>query len=726
MKRLLIFAIILAMLVPTKVYATFDAEFWENQAREWEERNRDLQRDLAEVRNQLNDALTRPQPTPAPQSPNVRLVQPQSLVLTPGDVQYVNVVVRNIGNAMASNTLVTASTEGDFTIEFINNSNVIGNMSQNSDRTVRMRLTPDVNATAGNYSINLEFAFRNRDGVNETSTDTISVRIDARARQPQLMLRDFSTNVGRIMPGDSFTITANLLNLGEGSAYNVQAAIGEGLDPEGIFLSGSPNAPFLQTAAPDHRSTVSFAFTASDRISSGTFPIIFELTGRDHAGEDISERFTYFVTVVAPADGASRGFISISTTGPTGITGVNERANIGMTVTNTGSLTARNIRISATPANSSYIVPASASVQTIGALAPGASQNLNFVFSPTSEAESHYHMVGFEISYDTGIGDENDTFEQFVGINVYNPDRNGVSGSRPRVLVSAYSVEPRIVSAGAEFDLHLTFRNTHSTRSVYNLRVTIEAVEHDEDAGAVFTTVGTSNSLFIESLAPRQESSHTLRMFTVPTAEPRTYNLEVHFDYEDADFELLEETERLGINVQQVARLEIGNLILPDFAMAHQPVFADFNIINSGRVTLRNLRIEMHGNFDTSAMDFFVGDMGRGSHSSFSGHFIPMEAGEQHGTIIVSGEDEIGTLIEVRHEFTMFIDDMPMWEDDGMGEGGRLEEGMEEEGGFISRLPGSIWMWVVGGLVVIGAAAAGVIFYLKKKKNNRDIFADLQ
>ena len=664
------------------------------------------------------------QPPPPTQNPNIRLVSPQSVLLTPGEVQYIDIVVRNIGNAAAGNSLAAASVDGPFSIEFINNDNVLGNVAQNVNRTIRARVTADASAEAGVYAINLEFAFRStRDGNNETSSDTISVRIDAQARTPQVMLRYFTASPYQVLPGSSFVISAQLLNLGEGNAYNVHVAVAEGLDADGIFLSGSPNAPFLQTVGPNHNSHVSFTLTASERITGGAFPIVFEVIGRNHAGEAISEQFTYFVTVTAPAGGANRAFVSLSVSPPGGVTGVNDHAHVAVTITNNGSMAARNIRISATPADMASIVPASASVQTIGVLEPGASQPLSFVFAPTYEAGSHYHMVGLEVTYDTGITDETDTFEQFVGINVHNPD-NQNQGSRPRVLVSAYTVEPSIVAAGEMFDLYLTFQNTNSTRSVYNIRVTLDAVEYEENSGAVFTTVGTSNTIFVESLAPREERSHSFRMFTVPGADPRTYNIDVTFDYEDADFERFDETTRLGISVRQVSRLEIQGVNIPPFATAFQPVFVDFNIINSGRVPLGNLRIEMEGPFDVSGMEIFVGNMGRGNQAAYTGHFTPEMPGEHRGILIVSGEDEVGGLVYVRHEFTVFVEDMDAWDDwnDDMMMGDW--DYMTDMDGEDSTLP---WLWIIaGGVVVVGAGTAAAIIIVRKKRSSSNVFESLQ
>jgi hypothetical protein len=254
-------------------------------------------------------------------------------------------------------------------------------------------------------------------------------------------------------------------------------------------------------------------------------------------------------------------------------------------------------------------------------------------------------------------------------------------------------------------------------------------VEYEERSGAVFTTVGASNTIFIDRMAPREESAHLLRMFTVPNAAPRTYNIEVVFEYEAEGFEeQLEETEQLSINVRQVSRLELSNIQIPDFGTVFQPVFADFNIINSGRVPLTNLRISMEGDFDTQGMDIFVGNMGRGNTAAYTGQFTPMEPGEHQGTLIVSGEDEIGELTEYRHEFTIFVDEAMAFDDMGgdmMFEGGwDMQAGMPADEGSFGGFIGSLWMWGAAALLVIIAVAVIALVIIKKKRNNRDLFEE--
>jgi hypothetical protein len=322
-------------------------------------------------------------------------------------------------------------------------------------------------------------------------------------------------------------------------------------------------------------------------------------------------------------------------------------------------------------------------------------------------------MVGFTVEYDGGT-----PFEQYAGINVLASGgaAPGDNRSRPKMIVSAYSVEPNIVPAGTQFDLSLSFQNANATRAVSNVKVTLEAMDYTERRGAVFTPVGGSNTFYIDAIEPKGVVDRQLRMFAVPDADPRTYSLRVTFEYEDDDFNPYTEVELVNINVKQNSRLETSEIYIPTYSMMYQPVFMYFNIINSGRVSLTNLRVRVEGNFDT-VKETYVGNLGRGNSIYYQGDFTPMEPGEQPGAVVVWGEDDTGTIVEMRYDFSIYVEDAfpgdpgGIWIDDPMGRPFPGEPGMEETGFWASVLNffKNPVVWAVGGVVVAGGVATTVI-----------------
>jgi hypothetical protein len=349
-------------------------------------------------------------------------------------------------------------------------------------------------------------------------------------------------------------------------------------------------------------------------------------------------------------------------------------------------------------------------------------------------------MIGFRVEYETAGATPPDTasFEQFAGVNVNNPgttaneDRFG----KPRMIVSAYSVDPQIVSAGRQFDLALSFQNASSERTVSNIKVTLEAIEQTQGQGAVFTPVGGSNTIFIDEINPKGTVDTVLRMYAVPDAEARTYNLRVRFVYEDEDFNTYEEIEQISISVRQVVRLETSDIYVPPMAFPYQPVFLSFNISNTGRVSIANIRVRVEGNFEARDFNTLAGNLGRGNQMFFQGNFMPMEPGDQYGAIIITGEDNTGELIElVRHDFTLHVMEMGGWDDGGdWREGGGWDDGRFEGRWPMEPEEQTLWEKIMDFVTkpIVWGSAAGVaalviiviIVLVKRSRGKREFDFD--
>jgi len=215
--------------------------------------------------------------------------------------------------------------------------------------------------------------------------------------------------------------------------------------------------------------------------------------------------------------------------------------------------------------------------------------------------------------------------------------------------------------------------------------------------------------------------------------------------------------EMISVPVAQDSRLETrpAEIAVTPFMDMFGFVDFQFEIINTGRVNLRNLRVRVDGNFDTSQAQDYLGHLQQGRVATFMGRIFPTEPGFHEGTIVIYAEDDAGEIIEIIHPFAIevmggFGDDS--WDDsfgdDYWGEGGgrwpsdmemgdrwphdEFNGGMwgedfygEEEGGVFAR----IWSFIrkpvfwgpAAGVVV---AAIVVVVILVKKKNSRLDFED--
>jgi hypothetical protein len=317
------------------------------------------------------------------------------------------------------------------------------------------------------------------------------------------------------------------------------------------------------------------------------------------------------------------------------------------------------------------------------------------------------------------------------------------------MIVSAYTVDPIIVSAGREFDLEITFQNASSEKAVKNIIVKIEAAENTERRGAVFTPVNGSNTHFIDHIEPQGKVTKTLRMYTVPDAEARTYNLNIDFDYQDEDLIERKRSERIGINVKQTTRLELSQEpFIPEMTTPGQRVSFWFSIINSGQVSLSNVRVRVdsanEGAFDTGEANMYVGNLGRGNQMSYDGVIVPLLAGKQQGTIVVYGEDATGEIVEYKHPFVLNVMDMggELGEFDMRGGGmvidggdfgimgggreimregeGMMSWGEEEASGGLIGAVSNVILIILGVLVGIAVIIAVAVIVIIRRKKNKD------
>ena len=661
-----------------------------------------MEETIARLNRELED---RPDSTPPPpQNPMIRLVNPSSIVVMPGEALDVSITVRNIGTGTAFNILTQAGAgAAPFTVEFRNNTNTVGSMNQNGTRQMNLRITVDENAEPGTtHTITLNHHFRNNAGINSSSQDTINVRVGGEAGASNVRLGNIQTSVSTVGPGQTFVITADVENTGTISANNLQVSVGN-LGADTIFLTSDLSQAFFTTLDAGQSRQVSFTFQTARNIPSSVHRLDFNLTYEDSG---VRAAIPFFVTVLSDYAEESANIEMRGLTAPTGRLNVSQTGNITFELVNTGDAAAQSILVTATASDTTALVPTTSNRQTVQSLDIGATRAFTFGFMPTESARTQSHTVQLRVEYTMRGADTSSSFVQYIALNVYNPEAQAEPTPQPgtqipRMIVSAYTPTPQIPRAGQNFELEISFLNTSMTRAINNIRITLNSSDAVGPtgqivSGAVFTPVGGSNTLFIGELDPGEDITKNITMFTVPDASPRVYTLDVVFDFQDENYAVHTMTERLSIPVAQLSRIEMHppQPFIPEFMDMFSFIEFEFSVINTGRVNLRNTWVRVEGPFDTSESDIFMATLAAQRTHWYTGRVRPLEAGLLEGAIIIYGEDDVGAVTELRHEFTVYVSDGGGFGGDfggdfGMGMGGDRfpggfpgDEGMFEGGGF--------------------------------------------
>jgi hypothetical protein len=271
------------------------------------------------------------------------------------------------------------------------------------------------------------------------------------------------------------------------------------------------------------------------------------------------------------------------------------------------------------------------------------------------------------------------------------------------------------VKAGEKFTLNMQFLNTHSSKTVRNIKGNFVVTETSNETGSVFSPVESSNTFYIDSISPKDTCDWTLTLYTIPDAKSKTYTVTVSFEYEDDAGNPYKADELIGIPVYQPSRFETSEIVPPSQAFMGQPVFFGFEMYNMGKTDIYNVKLNVEGNFDAQPKSNYFGNFESGRREYFELNIIPTALGEAKGSITFQYETASGEKQELVKEFTMNVTEMTMPVEGAMPVDGKpMDPGMEKPqgGGFFK----SVWFYVILGVVVVGAVVAIVLVVRRRKK----------
>jgi len=701
-----------------------------------------LEREMADLRRELEEARGSSN-LPVPLTPEIRITDPLLIEIEAGSTRTIEFTLENLTNHTA-NTIITTvdlrdatGISGTFTDRSFN----IPSMGNRNTRTLSYQISVNENAEEDFHTIVFNHSFLNAQNRSFTSQSRVIVRVINPG--DRVLLKDIESSVNSVSPGGNFDLTARIHNESALSIRDVSLTITEGMASDGVFLRASTNVVNIANMRGGTGENVSIGFTASRNARRGAYPLTLQLAFTDSRGERQTRDYRFFVNIGGAAERDLVSEIIITEiTYPGANVNVGQQFEMRVTLKNTSEYTARNIRVDAAvgPGGEGAIVPRTTSIAQVSVLEPGQERQLSFSFAPTSASKSQNYVMGFTVSYETGREDaegedEIITFTQYQGVNVNNPDAedDDTKTSTPRIIVSDFRSDPMIVQAGQEFDLELTFLNT-SNRLVRNIKIVLsveeEVTTNQERRGSVFTPVGSSNTFFIDSIPPREVRMEHIRYFTLPDAPPRNYIINVDFDYEDEENNPFTAKESIGINVAQVTRFDTSEIFVADFAQVWQPIFLNFEIYNTGRVTLSNLMIRIEGDgFSASQSSVFYGSLSPGAMDFYDNQVTPMEPGQQEFAIVITFEDDAGRHIEERREFTVDVMGMPDF-DENMLERPQLPmDEMVWDDNLQMWVPASSGIplaAIIGiGLAVAAAAGVSVFVGLRIRKKRIESMVDI-
>lgn len=636
---------------------------------------------------------------------DVLVVEKQDNLLVKTDgTQNVGVKITNKGSFtvnQAEVTLTLSSKVEGLTIK--NNKSKITNIKSKEVKTATFTLAVEKETKAGVYP-----------AIVSVMGNSYSVNIQVDSNVVPSALEVSLADKGIFTPGIEKDAIMMLKNIGDRDAKNIRI---EMVNTEHVSVVENSNVKRLNLLAAKASESIAMKVRINSdyKGESVAIPIkINYLSSTGEAAEDTQYVYLYTNSTTAPSEVVISNVIS-----PSGTFEVDEDFMVKFNIS--AKSAASNVQVSVE--GDEGIVPKSQNLFFVNKLASGENKQYSVCLAATRAAVTSSHAIKITVTY--GSADKPTTINQYGSVNIKNSkkdreeakDDEKIKG-KPKVIIGEYTIEPKIVRAGENFVLTLGFLNTSREHTVHNLKANILPVEQEkkDDIGNVFTPVDGSNTIYIADLVTGETVTKVLNMYTIPSAAAKTYQITVDMAYEDEEGNEITAQESLGIPVEQMTKIEIGDINLSS-GMVGDSIPVSVAFYNRGRTKVNNMMVYIEGEgFDVEENKTFIGTFDIGGSENYEPTIIPKEAGKLSGTLVVEYEDPSGEAMTERKEFEIEVEEMFM-EPPNMEDMGMMPEAEPEKP---NRLP----LYIGIGIGILVAVAITIIVLKRKKAKKEKMMLD--
>lgn len=225
----------------------------------------------------------------------------------------------------------------------------------------------------------------------------------------------------------------------------------------------------------------------------------------------------------------------------------------------------------------------------------------------------------------------------------------------PKVMVKSYKYSKSEIQPGDEIKADIVLLNTSKENTVKNMTIAVTA---DTES---FTLLSQSDSVYIEKLAPQEETTITFSYRINAKTAAGQYDLGLAMDYADGDGNTYSTSGKAKITVQQSSEMQFDELSFPSEVVVADVVEAKVQAMNLGRSKMYNVRAEIKADGLKPQGTIFIGDMEAGTAASGSTQVTVSSLsgnkmyGTTDGTITYYYEDESGKEYTESAAFTTTI-----------------------------------------------------------------------
>jgi hypothetical protein len=571
-----------------------------------------------------------------------------------------------------------------------------------------IKITYDKNSTP--YEVNTYLAINAIPNSSQPKPDPV----DTTKYIPKLSVSGSSIPSGKA--GEMISVPVQIKNTSSYEAKNIVITpqLGEDNLLEADTLNLSQLVSSIRTGS---EGSASFNFKIAETAASKSYPVKLKFEFENAYGNPFTSESTIYIKVIGQEGGAKLLVKDINCSNPIILPG--DTTGLNIKLINSGSLPLKDIKVSLIGLKEEGLTLfGGSSSQYLNYLNKGEESALVFNLAVSKKMTKGNYALSLKLEYKDSTGKEGSDEQQFF-IPVQGDDNQGTK-TVPKIILDQYSSSPSIVKAGQNFQLNMSFLNTSEAKLVKNIKIYLTVNETSTEGANIFTPVNSSNTFFIDSIAPKGKVSKSLTMYTIPDAKQKTYTINANFEYEDGEGNEYKATELIGVPVTQITNVDTSEIAFPPEAYPGQPVPVSFDFYNTGKTLLRNFMIKLEGDFQSQNGSYFVGNFDVGASDHYEASIIPGAPGQLTGAIVISFDDPTGQNSEIKKDFTMNVMEMPVQENPGMDPG--MKPSIPKEGGIKGILKNK-FLWIGLGIIAV-TIVSGIIIRKRIIKKREDMTLD--
>lgn len=599
-------------------------------------------------------------------------------------------------------------------------------------REVEVRVRIPQSAEAGTYKISVTGKTRIDGEIVKVSGEAY-VRVNGGSKnKAQLKINRVDVlPEANVVPGSYVAFGYEIENISDVLAKNVELNI-SGLAAAGLSVRGGTTTQKVKAIEAGKKIYLYYEMNVAKTAKFGSYEIKTDLSYESEFNkEPIKEETTAFINIGGDASQDSQLIIQ-DLKFPSATLGVNKTFDVSFKIRNQGQSIAKRIRASAKSDDPSGVVSRTVSDILVRDLAPGEEETVSYKFFTTKGGSTKNYPINIKIEYldDFTESKEPKTVEQIVGVFLNNPENVGdgkdAKKSTPKLIIDKYEFEPKLPLAGNEFEMNLSFYNTNAKKAVKNIKIDLTSQDTSKSdsntaGSSVFTPVDSSNTFYIGRIAPSGKVEKTIKMFVVPDATAKTYNITANFEYEDDENNEYKSSENIGVPVYQESKLDIDPINYQTNAMVGDSIPINANFYNTGKVTLYNFKVTLTAdNATVNNGTYYIGNFNSGGQDVYEGSIMPNEAGEIKGKLKFTYEDSTGEVKEKEEDINITVEEAPPMDPNAGPDGMPLPDGAMGDTPWYKKP----LFYIPVALVILGAIGFIVFKKLKNKKKEKDLKID--